>query len=260
MRFKTFLEGKDIFGFDAARTPPETGSGDMLERPLKMFNIELMMDILSRKSVCNNQPYTNFITEMVWGHDHGSIKLDVGPGYAFWIKKLGYDKQGNPTWATKTAFQLNRQGYGGTEDSVAQEIHECIEKASRDGPVNVTEFTKRDLENLVVHITNKIKRTARNIFIYEGIRRVDDTNYLIKMGLRGHGVEAPGHHRIEENLTQVHYDEETGIIHITNYNVASSTGGTHNWEIHPKDLDLYFFPSQDREEISECIAVRMKYY
>lgn len=260
MQFKAFLETADIFGFNAKRTPPEVAADDLLGRPINMFNIELMMDILSRKRLGLVEPHTDYVTEMIWGKEVGAVKLEVDTGYTMYVKKLGFDKIGNPVWAAKTMLQLNRQGFGGLEDAVAQELYECVEKAHHAPSVNVKDFSERDLENLVIHSMNKLKRTARNIFIYEGIRKVEDDNYLIKMGVRGQGVEAPDHHRIEENLTQFHYDKETGIIHIMNYNVASPTGGAHSWALHPRDLDLYFFPSQDREEISECLAVHMKYY
>jgi hypothetical protein len=260
MRFRSFFEATDIFGFDAKRTPPETAAEDLLGRPINMFNIELMMELLSKKRIGPDLPTSNFVTEMIWGNGQGAVKVEVDTGYTLYVKKLGLDLQGNPVWATKRMLQLNRQGYGGLEDSVAQELYEYAEKAYNEPQVNAVEFKERDLENLVVHISNKIKRTARNIFIFEGIRRLPNDSYLIKMGLRGQGVEAPDHFRIEENLTQVHYDKETGVIHITNYNVASPVGKAHSWMIHPRDLDIYFFPNQDREEMSECLAVHMKYY
>jgi hypothetical protein len=58
----------------------------------------------------------------------------------------------------------------------------------------------------------------------------------------------------------VTYDREAGTIRVTNYNIKSPVGKRHSWKIYPNDLDLYFFPSQDRDEISETVAVHMKYY
>lgn len=261
LRFKTFFEATDIFGFDAKHTPPESGVEAMLERPINTFNIELMMEILSHKSLNGIGPHSNFLTEIQWGVEPGATKLEVDTGYTFYIKKLGIDKQGAPCWVAKKMFQLNRQGYGGMEDAVAHEIYEEIEKAYNSPQVAPQgEFGEKELENLVMHVMNKVKRTARNIFIYEGIRKVQDNVYLIKMGVRGHGVETPWHTRVEENLTQIHYDPKTGLINVTNFNIDSPTGGRHSWDIGMKDLDLHFFPNQERDEISECVAVHMKYY
>jgi hypothetical protein len=258
--FKTWVETTDIFGFDAKRAGDEITTDDMLGRPINKFDIELMFEIISRKRIGLNESYSRFVSEVIWGHGEGAVKLECDPGLTFYIRKMGHDRVGNPIWATKRMFQLNRLGFGGLEDAVSQELYEYVAKVYESEPVNPTEYNERDLENLVIHISNKLKRTARDIFVYEGIRRVDPFNYLIKMGLRGHGVEAPDHQRIEENLTQVSYDVETGVIRITNYNVASPVGGPHSWHIHPSDQNLYFFPNQDREEISECLAVHFKYY
>jgi hypothetical protein len=80
------------------------------------------------------------------------------------------------------------------------------------------------------------------------------------MGLRGQGVEAPGHIKVEQVDTQISFDKENGTIRVTNYKVGSHTGRSRDWQIKPSDLDLYFFPTQDPDEISEAIAVHMKYY
>jgi hypothetical protein len=258
-KFKTFFEATDIFGFEADRNPSEKGSDDLLERPIKMFNIDLMMELLSHKTIDAEQPHSNFITEMQWGVHPGCVKLEIDTGYTFYIKKLGIDLQGKPIWATKRMFQLNRQGYGGLEDAVAHEVYGELEKAYK-SPAVTTQHEYKDLQNLVVHVTNKVKRTARDIFIFEGIRKVDDNTFLIKMGVRAHGVQSPWGTRIEENLIQMHYDEKTGIIDVKNYNVESPVGGPHSWELTPAMLNIQFFPNQDREEISECLAVHMKYY
>ena len=47
---------------------------------------------------------------------------------------------------------------------------------------------------------------------------------------------------------------------MVNYNIESPVGGPHEWKIMPSDFDEYFFPSQDRDEISEPLVVHMKYY
>ena len=96
--------------------------------------------------------------------------------------------------------------------------------------------------------------------MFQAVRKVDENNYLIQFEVRGHGVEAPDQKRIEENLTQITYDKEAGTIRVQNYNVESPVGGAHEWAIAPQDLDMYFLPSQPRDEIAECVAVHFKYY
>lgn len=258
MRFKKFIEATDIFGFGVDK-PEERDDEDLLNRPIHQFDIELMMELLSKKSLGADRPYSDYPNEIQWGSNPGAVKLWVDPGYTFYVKKMGIDKGGHPRWITKRMFQMNRTGYGGLEDAVAQEVYEHLQRV-HNGPLDAPIDEYKDLENLVTHISNKIKRTAKSVFLYEGIKKLGDNNYLIVCSLRGHGLELPGHQRAEQNMTQVSYDSELGTIRVTNYCAESPVGGPHKWEITPSDLDVYFFPTQSREEIGECVSVHMKYY
>lgn len=256
--FRQFCEANDIFGFQPTRAHDERDD-NMLSRPIRQFDIETMMEILSHKKIGPHTPDMPFTNIIRWGTQPGAIKLEIDTGYTFYIKKLGMDKQGHPRWVTKRMFQLNRQGYGGLEDKVAEEIHEYIENyydGLLDGPVE----DYKDLENLVSNIYNKLKRTAKVIFLPEGIRKLSDDAYIIQFGVRGQGVEEMDHRRVEQNQTLISYDREQGTIRITNYNVTSPTGGAHEWTLGTNDLDVYFFPTQSRDEISECISIQLKYY
>ena len=260
MNFRTFFEATDIFGFDAQRATDERDD-NMLSRPISQFDLELMMDLLSRKTIGLQEAVVPFVCEIHWGNQPGSMKLEVDTGYTFHIKRLGVDKQGSHRWVTKRMFQLNRQGYGGMEDAVAQEIYNHLVRYSEgliDSPKEG--YGNEDLENLAVHVYNKIKRTAKNVFIPMGIKKLQEYAYILSFEIRGHGVESPDHERVENNQTMLSYDPEQGTIRVTNYNITSRVGGPHSWTLNPILLDLYFFPTQDREEISECLAVHYKYY
>jgi hypothetical protein len=258
MRFRKYFEATDIFGFESKKSEPNPESA-FLSKPVKQFNVELMMDFLSQKNLGAFGPSMPFLHEIRWGNQPGSMKLEVDTGYTFYLKKLGIDKQGNPRWVTKRMFQLNRQGYGGTEDAVAQEVFEQIQKYSTSNIESPVEEYK-DLENLVDNIYKKVIRTSKPIFMPEGIRKLHDDAYILKFGVRGSGLEASSQTRVEQNQTLISYDREAGTIRVTNYNIKSPVGRRHAWKIYPNDLDLYFFPTQDRDEISETVAVHMKYY
>ena len=258
MRFKNYIENTDIFGFDKDNYREEPDD-NMLSKPINKFDIELMMELLSNKSINEVFAYCPFVNEIRWGNQPGSVKLEIDTGLTFHIKKLVTDLQGNPRWITKRMLQLNRQGYGGLEDAVSQEIYEHLKNYSE----GIIEAPKNDydgLESLVQHLFNKTKRTCKEIFLPEGIKKLNDDAFIIKYGVRGQGVQAPDQRRVEQNQTLIAYDREQGVIRITNYNVTSSVGGRHDWSLGENDLDLYFMPTQDREEISECLAVHLKYY
>lgn len=258
MRFKEFWENTDIFGFDKEHDK-DTSNVKPSAKPLRSFDIELMIEYLLNKRIGQHKPSSKFMNEIQWGQTPGAVRLEVDTGYTFRVKKLGKDLQGNDRWFSKRTFQLNRLGSGGYEDSVANEIFDHMEKVFEqkiDAPIG--DFDKFD--SLVHNIATKTRRVARDYFIYEGIKKLSDKNYLIVFEVRGGGVEAPGQSRVEENITQISYDSELGVIRATNYNIESPVGGPHSWSLSPVDLDLYFSPSQDREEISEAIAVHMKHY
>jgi hypothetical protein len=258
LTFKKFIEATDIFGFDRNKNSV-IPDDSMLQRPISQFDVELMMDLLSKKNIGNIIPKTPFMNEIRWGDQPGAVKLDVDTGYTFYVRKLGKDKQGHDRWLSKKMFQLNRQGYGGLEDIVADEIHNELAKIY-EGPLDspITDYS--DLEHLTLRIYDKAKKVMKNIFIPEGIRKLSDNAYIIKMGVRGHGLEGKSQKRVEQNQTMVSYDPECGTIRINNYNIESPVGGPHSWNIKPSDLDLYCFPSQGKDEISELVAVHYKYY
>jgi hypothetical protein len=259
LSFKNYFEATDIFGFEPKRDQVSMGDDTLLSKPIKQFSIEYMMDLLSKKTIGVFEAHMPFLHEIRWGTQPGAIKLEIDTGYTFYIKKLGIDRQGSPRWLTKRMFQLNRQGYGGMEDVVAQEIFEHIERYSTQN-IETPSNKYDELDSLVTAIYDKVKRIGKNIFYPEGVRKLSDDAYIIKFGVRGQGLESPGHTRVEQNQTMVTYDRDAGTIRVTNYNIKSPVGKRVSWNIYPNDLDLYFFPSQDRDEISEAVAVHMKYY
>ena len=255
--FRRWLEAVDIFGFDKEINPEK--NTDINAKPINQFNIELMMEFLSKKSLGLHSPYSPFISEMVWGEDLGAVKLEIDTGLTFYIKKKGKDLLGDDRWITKKMFQLNRHGYKGMEDFVSQEIFEHIERVYNE-PTPAAQNGYTELENLTFHLYNKMRMVAKDIFIPVGIRQVDEDSYIIAFEVRGHGLEAQDQRRVEQNQTIVTYDKESGTIRVFNYNIESPVGGQRKCEIMENDLDIYFFPTQDREEISECLAVHFKYY
>ena len=257
MKFRRWFESTDIFGFDK-EINQEKNYEDVNAKPVRQFDIGLMIEYLSSKSIGLHKPYSPFMSEVIWGNDLGSVKLEIDTGLTFYIKKKGKDLLGEDRWVTKRMFQLNRHGYGGLEDYVAQEIFEHLERAFNE-PIPSAREGYTELENLTMHLYNKMKRVAKDVFLPMGIKQVDENNYIIIFEVRGGGMGAPDHRRVEQNQTVVSYDRDTGAIRIFNYNIESPVS-SRKWEIMENDLDIYFFPTQDREEISECLAVHMKYY
>lgn len=254
--FKKFMESNDIFGFEKEKD--KKVEFDTETHPIKQFNIELMMNILANKKLgLHEANYSDFMNEIKWGIDRpGSVKLEVDTGYTFSIKRLNFDLEGNKRWATKKNFQLNRKGLGGYEDAIANSLYENIEKIDKlevDYPMS----GYKDIEKLTWKVSDKMKKFAKETFEFKGIKKLSETCFhIIFEGTVG----AQDNQRIDQNITQVNYDESMGMLRINNYNIESPTGGDHNWKIKPDDLCAYFFPSQSREEIADILAVHFKYY
>lgn len=260
MRFKTFLEATDIFGFESRnRGQDQTPQDELDNKPLRQFDVELMMNYLSRKKVGPHESTSRFMNEIQWGENYGAVKLEVDTGYRFLIKRLTHDLEGSPRWITKKLFQLNRKGFGGYEDSVANEIYDQI-KYHAQYPLEGPKQDFDDLSNLATYVATRMRRVAESKFLYEGIKRVTPDTYQIVFGVGGQGVEARNHFKVEQNVTELSYDKEKGTIRITNYNIQSKAGRERNWQVMPSDMDLYFYPSQDKQEIGEAVATRFRYY
>ncbi len=253
--FKDFVKTTDIFGFERQITDEKE---DNIEMPLNQFDTESMIEYLSMKKIGLHEAQ---ISEglLQWSSNPGAVKLEVSPRMSFHIKKLSTDLEGNLRWITKKVFQLNRRGAGGYEDAVANEIYEELKKIS-EGTIDSPQKEFKHLDRLVEHLTDKLRRVAKPMFIFERVKKLSSNNYLIVFSLRGQGVEGRSHRQIGEVLTQVSFDENQGTLRVMNYQVGNKTGRDRKWEIFPSDADMFFFPSQSREEIGECLATFFRYY
>jgi hypothetical protein len=250
-------EGKDIFGFEREIVPVRRNPHD--DEPLKTFNIEEVMNYLVTCDVGPLSPKINFVNEIRWGDGSGAIRVRVGTNLDVMIEKQGIDLRGDPRWYTARVYQLRRDGAGGTEVTVANEILDVVKKVAKQPmPSPTNEYV--DLENLVFSIANAIRKTGSPIFLFEGIRKIGDNNYIVMLGLRGHGVEHQDQKRVMQNQTHITYSKDTGIIRIFNYNIESPVGKSQNWKLMEADVDWYFAPNQPREEIVETIANTLHWY
>lgn len=266
LKFRNWLiteRWKDIFGFDnenvSAKRPKSHFHTPVNEElPIHSLDIERITDRLATADVRGKGANLNFVNEVIWGQGEGSIKVKIEPDLHTTISRLHHDLTGVPTWVTKKNFVLNREGYGGNEEFIVQELLTQI-KGVDTQPNDTPKNDYNGLEKLVVAMTNKIRRVGREIFVFEGIKKLDENKYVIRFSVQGQGVEAPDHRRIVENQTILYYDPKTGKIRLTNKNIETNIGG-HAWEIMPSDTDVNFFPSQPRDEIIEVMATTMRWY
>lgn len=258
-RFHKWLlqEGKDIFGFEREVVPVRRNPRD--DEPIHPFDIEEMMNYLVTHDLGQLSPKLNFVNELHWGKGPGAVRVWLGTGLKVMIERQGVDLQGTPRWYTVRVYQLSRDGAGGTEVTVANEILDVAKRIHKQ-PLPSPTDDYVDLENLVFSLASSIRRTGSPLFLFEGIRKIGDNNYIIMLGVRGHGLEHQSQKRILQNQTHITYSKDTGIIRIFNYNIESPVGKASKWQLMETDVNWYFAPNQAREEIVETIANTLHWY
>lgn len=258
--FKKWLmrEFRDVFGFDK-EIKPYYKQEQSKNKPANMVNIEQIITELERHNMGVKVPKVQFVNEIHWGHGPGSLRVWIGTGLNVMLERQQLDLEGIPRWITKKVYQINQSDYGGFEEAISNEILDELKKIDESTP-DSPKHDYNELESLIRKMAGAMRRTARPIFIFEGVRKLNDYSYIIRMGVRGQGVETQDQRRVEENQTWVTYDQKTGLIRMSNYNVESDVGRGHSWEIMPTDTDWYFCPTQSPDEIVETIANTLHWY
>ncbi|MCK9458476.1 MAG: hypothetical protein M0R80_02385 [Proteobacteria bacterium] len=254
--FKCWIESKDIFGFERelyADPKPEK-----LEKPVKEFSLTRLMTSLGQYPLGVKEPNIRFINEIQWGQDPGAIRVRIGNKLCVMVERLNIDLQGMKRWGCKRFYQIPQDGSGGQEESVSQEIMEVIKQVDME-PLDSANHDYKDLEELAASMSNMLKKTSNSLFIFEGTRKNDEDEYIIRFSVRGMGQGWRQQRRIEENHTRLNYNKDHGVIKLSNFNIYSPQKGR-EWQQSQQDLELYFFPSQPMEEVVECISNWMYWY
>lgn len=246
-----------MFGFQKKADPSSEQKEP--ENPIDQFNIEALHDFLVERSLGQIRPRSRYVNEVVWGEQPGAIRYWIGPTYFTAVERLGTDLEGNRLWYTKKAFQINRGGYGGYERIVAQEMFEQLEEVYHENPDSPSSEYK-DLKRLVMVMADKLRKSCRPIFMLNKIVEHSENRYLICFNVRGQGVEAPGHQRVEQLTVDMNYYPKAGYLRGLVYSIESPTGGAHEWAVTASQIDLNFMPSQSQDEIIEPIAMSLRYY
>ena len=249
-------EFRDVFGFDRDIRPQKKDKSS--ERPIKQLDIENVVNTLSEYNLPTRQGIAKFINEVQWGEDQGAIRVRVGTGMNFFIERISVDLEGIPQWITKKIYQVDQTGIGGKEDTIIQEVFDEV-KILDEKPMDSAKREFKEIENLVGNMAGKIRRTAKDVFVYEGVRKLEENDYVIRLSVRGHGQLSREGWVVKENQTHVVFDQKKGLIRVVNYDVANQREGR-NWVIRPSEVDVYFCPTQSREEISEAIATTLHWF
>ena len=263
LSFKEFIINEDYadFGFDPQERrspvpPADTVNDDDL--PTVQVNIEYLCNLLAAKPVGLREGKQKYFSVIEWGDGPGSIRVRIGTRCETIIERLQYDLEGNPIWATKRTFCVNRRKFHDKEAVIAKEIHEEL-KEINELPLESPSREYKELPDLIRAMASGTARSVNDPLFYEGVKKINDNNYIIYFGAKGQGVGEVGQRRIEEVLIDVSFNPKTGVIKLINGEVESPLK-QRTWEMMPSDYILHYMPSQSRDEIVNTIATLMKYY
>jgi hypothetical protein len=259
--FKLWVEDRDIFGFEK---PTEYVRPRLVdETPIVSLDCEIILAELYKLPLGVKQPRLKLNDTVEWGNGAtGAVNVYISPLGSFKsiIRRQINDLQGQTVWICKEivpfietdndTVEVEIAWAGLLYDKVKIIDEQMIEMPSRD---------YKGLERLAVSLAGKVSSNAPRIFIYEGLKRINDQNYIIYMSLRGQGVEAPGARRVEEFTINLNYKPEVGLIRCWGNDVSSKTRG-HTWEIQPSEFDELFSPAQNRVEIERAIMNALSTY
>lgn len=260
MQFKTFTEEYANFGFEILRAEDKKDNKEDAEgeNPVRGLDLEKLTSIVAKYPLGERMPRQPFFDSVIWGRGSGSISLQFGTKFDVLIEQLSYDLQGNPVWVTRKILNLNKDYFSGVEEIIADELLKEL-KVVNTMVAESPDKKYKDLEKLVKNVAYRTSGTVCDPLYFEDICKVDDDEYIIRYFVRGSGVEAPDHRRVEQTQIHLKYHQSTGVIQMIQSNVESSMR-SHTWEVMPSDFELYFMPTQSVDEISNSLSTIMKYF
>ena len=247
-KWSLIREGRDIFGFEKKRV--WTPEGEENDKPIVPVNVAMVIEYLSQMNLPTKMPHINWVNELVWGEESGAVQLNFSPLGSFkaMIRKKITDLSGNETWICKDCYNLTYTK-SETDASLSQNLFERVNKIDQLEPDSPSRDYK-DLENLTLAIATRFKRDAPEIFMFEGVKKLNDNNYLVYASLAGSGQEAPGAGKVEEFVIDISYSRDRGLIRIFGHDVQSPIKVS-AWSPQPSEWDEWYCPTQSRDEIEK---------
>jgi hypothetical protein len=139
----------------------------------------------------------------------------------------------------------------------AQRVHaEGLEGADK-------AYSPDALVELVEHLVHRIKETTHTYFVYNGVTKVNEDNYIIRFDTKGGGVGAlfstQNQGRINEFVIDVSFCRQAGMLHAFLTSVQSADEGV-SWQLQPSLFEGWFAPNQSEKDIAEALLTSMKYF
>ena len=259
--FNKWINEYADFGLDMTKEPKFSNQPDG-ENPLDPLNIEYVVKSLKGKQLGEKFSVpNNFFGELQWGYQDGAIRLNFSPfgGVRAVLTKLTHNLEGDPIWLCKKVIEVKHL-FDEHPDKLTFKLAESLNKIDmEDIDAPIPDY--KNLERLVINMASELRRkTTQKIFIYEGIRVVNENhNYIIHFGVTGMGVQARGQKRVDKFCIQVEYSNKTGLIKVVGGDLGDRID-KHRWVYDQSEFIDYFSPGQPPEEIIEAVLVNFNCY
>jgi len=261
--FKLFLDNSDPFGFSAIESEKEAERPKDDDMPIRSFNSQWLMDVLSRKKVGGQIKASHtFLDEIIWGDKKiGSMRVRLSPNINIFIEQLTQDLLGQQTWILKKIVRPNIKEYAEHEEIVANDVFDIVSSLYFEGIASADENYK-GLLHLAKRMAGRIRGQSET-FLYQDIKEVNKDYYIIYFSLVNTGVGKLVNRRRSaqtvEALIDLNFNRERGLIHLI-FSTVSNQGEGQGWSLDIPWLDAWFAPSQGKDEIISTILRTLKFY
>lgn len=217
------------------------------DEPNRYFSTELITKLLVKNNLPTRKAKVKFSNCVVWGDGPGAIHAEFSPlgSYKATIRRMNNDLIGDEIWCCKEIMPMTYRR-NDREEQITEEIFNVVQQIDK----IPLDYAGRDydLERLAIKMARMFKKTAPKIFIFQGLRKITNYNYIIYASFRGQGVEAPTRERAIQFDINLSFDPFKGIIKNFGTNIQSPIN-YHSWQLKPSEWEEFYFPTQSFDEI-----------
>jgi hypothetical protein len=248
----------EMFGFDNKRGINNNRIRDTSEEVFSPIRYDkLVKELVHLGPINTKEPRRTFHDHIEWGDQPGAWTVDISPEGSLraTLRKLSTDLEGNPQWVCKKVVPLQGQEFVEStykEVNIANTIHSELLVLDNEGIDSPKDYYP-NFERLVIRLSDATRRDHPPIFVHEGIKKLNEHNYIVYHSYRGHGVELPSALRCEQFDINISFPTNQGIIRCWGNEIISRTR-QHEWRQRVPRWDEVFMPTQEQADICDCVV------
>lgn len=243
------------FGFDEKIKEKIKGGNvdDQNPNPIKPSDGEYLIEELAcMPPIRNNKATLRLGSTVQWGEGYGAMRVVLSPlgSLKATIKRSINDLKGETKWICKKVYPLNNEF---KQEKSCSLIYESTYR-EMDKKIDAPKEKYEDFDVLANYLINKCKRTFPSYCMFPtGFKQIREHYYKLMFEYKGSGLEAPSAKKVERFDIDLCFYPEKGLTRCWGYEINSAKN-VRDWKIQPSEWDEYFAPTQDINEIVECVS------